>query len=59
MRQALICFENEQHAKTTVVCAGDLILTKTRENINQVKLKLLDRMDRSYGGSATGTGGVN
>ena len=48
MRQALICFENEERAKTTVVCAGDMILTKTRENINQVKLKLLDRMDKAH-----------
>ena len=46
MRQGLICFENESDAKQTVVCVGDLILTKTRENINQIKLKLLDRKDR-------------
>lgn len=47
MRQALVCFENEDSEKTTVVCAGDMIMTKTRENINQVKLKLLDRMDKA------------
>ena len=46
MRQGLICFENQTDAKQTVVCVGDLILTKTRENINQIKLKLLDRLDR-------------
>ena len=34
MRQGLICFENQSDAKQTVVCVGDLILTKTRENIN-------------------------
>ena len=46
MRQGLICFENSADAKQTVVCVGDLILTKTRENINLLKLKLLDRKDR-------------
>ena len=46
MRQGLICFENAADAKQTVVCVGDLILTKTRENINLLKLKLLDRKDR-------------
>ena len=46
MRQGLICFENQADAKQTVVCVGDLILTKTRENINLLKLKLLDRKDR-------------
>ena len=34
MRQALFCFLNEEAAKTTVVCSGDIILTKTRENVN-------------------------
>ncbi len=52
MRQALICFENDERAKTTVVCAGNMILTKNRENINQAKLKLLDRVEKTYG---TGT----
>ena len=33
MRQALVCFSNEESAEQTVVCAGDIILTKTRENI--------------------------
>ena len=47
MRQALVYFENEDLGKTTVVCSGDMFLTKTRENINQVKLKLLDRMDKA------------
>lgn len=47
MRQALVCFPNEETAEKTVVCAGDMILTKTRENINQVKLRLLDRMDKA------------
>ena len=46
MRQALVCVPNETTAKATVVCSGDMIITKTRENINQVKLKLLDRMDK-------------
>ena len=49
MRQALICFENDERAKTTVVCAGNMILTKNRENINQTKLKLLDRIEKAYG----------
>lgn len=49
MRQAFICFENEERAKTTVVCAGNMILTKNRENINQSKLKLLDRMEKVHG----------
>lgn len=34
MRQALVYFENEDLGKTTVVCSGDMFLTKTRENIN-------------------------
>ena len=51
MRQALFCFSNEESAETTVVCAGNMILTKTRENVNQVKLKLLDRMDKAHTGS--------
>ena len=41
MRQALVCFSNSDDSggivdakTTTVVCAGDIFLTKTRENIN-------------------------
>lgn len=34
LREALICFSNEDGSQSTVVCAGDMILTKTRENIN-------------------------
>ena len=54
MRQALVCLENGNDTlqnggakTTTVVCSGDIFLTKNRENINQVKLKLLDRMDKT------------
>lgn len=47
MRQALFCFENEEGAKTTVVCAGNMILDSTKENAKQIKLKLLDRMDKT------------
>ena len=47
MHQALFCFSNEDSAKTTIVCAGNMIIDKTRENVNQVKLKLLYRMDKA------------
>lgn len=59
MQQGLICLENNLAAKQTVVCAGNLILTKTRENVHKAKIKLLDRffkVNSSFGG---GNGGVN
>ena len=43
MREALICFENEEDSLQTLACQGSLILTKTRETLNQIKIKLLDR----------------
>ena len=46
MTEGLIIFENSAAAKQTVVCQCSVILTKTRETVNQVKLKLLDRFDK-------------
>ena len=60
MHQGLICLQNSPDAKQTVVCAGDLILTKTRENVNEKKLTLLDRFDKAnVGGYSASTSAHN
>ena len=47
LKEGLIVFENAPGAKQTVVCQGSVIMTKTRETINTIKLKLLDRYDKT------------
>lgn len=47
MEEGLICLENEEDSNQTLVCFCSLILNKTRETMNTVKLNLLDRFSKS------------
>ena len=46
LKEGLVIFDNSRAARQTVVCQGTVIITKTRETINTLKLKLLDRFDK-------------